>query len=77
MPKDADWEWGGCSDNVNYGFKKSREFMDAPYRKRSDIKTLLKRHNNDAGRFVSFKTQARRPTGESSRVEPSGETGER
>lgn len=28
--------------------------MDAPYRKRSDIKTLVKLHNNDAGRLVSY-----------------------
>jgi hypothetical protein len=27
--------------------------MDAPYRRRSDIKTLVKLHNNDAGRLVS------------------------
>ncbi|XP_014236555.1 protein Wnt-6 [Trichogramma pretiosum] len=52
LPMDGDWEWGGCGDNVNFGFKKSREFMDAPFRKRSDIKTLLKRHNNDAGRLA-------------------------
>lgn len=53
LPTEGDWEWGGCGDNVNFGFKKSREFMDAPYRKRSDIKTLVKLHNNDAGRLVS------------------------
>ena len=54
VPIEGDWEWGGCGDNVNFGFKKSRDFMDAPYRKRSDIKTLVKLHNNDAGRLVSF-----------------------
>lgn len=54
LPTEGDWEWGGCGDNVNFGFKKSREFMDAPYRKRSDIKTLVKLHNNDAGRLVSY-----------------------
>lgn len=52
LPTEGDWEWGGCGDNVNFGFKKSRDFMDAPYRKRSDIKTLVKLHNNDAGRLV-------------------------
>lgn len=54
LPTEGDWEWGGCGDNVNFGFKKSRDFMDAPYRKRSDIKTLVKLHNNDAGRLVSY-----------------------
>lgn len=53
-PMEGDWQWGGCGDNVNFGFRKSRDFMDAPHRKRSDIKTLVKLHNNDAGRLVSF-----------------------
>jgi len=52
LPTEGEWEWGGCGDNVNFGFRKSRDFMDAPYRKRSDIKTLVKLHNNDAGRLV-------------------------
>ncbi|KAK0085520.1 hypothetical protein PV326_005883 [Microctonus aethiopoides] len=49
---EGDWQWGGCGDNVNFGFRKSRDFMDAPHRKRSDIKTLVKLHNNDAGRLA-------------------------
>ncbi|XP_043579993.1 protein Wnt-6-like isoform X6 [Bombus pyrosoma] len=52
LPTEGDWEWGGCGDNVKFGFKKSRDFMDAPYRKRSDIKTLVKLHNNNAGRLA-------------------------
>jgi wingless-type MMTV integration site family protein 6 len=51
---DGDWVWGGCGDNVNFGYRKSKDFMDAPYRRRSDIKTLVKLHNNDAGRLVSL-----------------------
>lgn len=54
----GDWEWGGCGDNVNFGLRKSKEFLDAIYKRRSDIKTLVKLHNNDAGRLVS-KLQAR------------------
>jgi wingless-type MMTV integration site family protein 6 len=50
---DGDWVWGGCGDNVNFGYRKSKDFMDAPYRRRSDIKTLVKLHNNNAGRLVS------------------------
>lgn len=53
---DGDWEWGGCGDNVNFGYRKSKDFMDSRYRKRSDFKTLVKIHNNDAGRLVSFKS---------------------
>lgn len=47
------WEWSGCDDNVNFGNRKSKDFLDARYRRRSDIKTLVKIHNNDAGRMVS------------------------
>ncbi|XP_046441680.1 protein Wnt-6-like [Daphnia pulex] len=49
---DGDWEWGGCADNVQHGYKKSREFMDAKYRKRSDLKTQVMLHNNEAGRLA-------------------------
>ncbi len=54
MSPDGDWEWGGCADNVQHGYKKSREFMDAKYRKRSDLKTQVMLHNNEAGRLVKF-----------------------
>jgi wingless-type MMTV integration site family, member 6 len=47
------WEWSGCDDNVNFGNRKSKDFLDARFRRRSDIKTLVKIHNNDAGRMVS------------------------
>lgn len=47
------WEWSGCDDNVNFGNRKSKDFLDARFRRRSDIKTLVKIHNNDAGRLVS------------------------
>lgn len=51
---EGDWQWGGCGDNVMFGFRKSKEFLDARYRKRSDIRTLVKLHNNNAGRLVSL-----------------------
>lgn len=52
--KEGTWEWGGCDDNVNFGFRKSKDFLDARLRKKSDIRTLVKLHNNNAGRLVSY-----------------------
>ncbi|XP_049856559.1 protein Wnt-1-like [Schistocerca gregaria] len=45
----ADWEWGGCSDNIDYGFKFSREFVDTGERGRS-LREKMNLHNNEAGR---------------------------
>lgn len=53
---EGDWQWGGCGDNVMHGFRKSKEFLDSRYRRRSDIRTLVKLHNNNAGRLVSDKS---------------------
>lgn len=49
---DGEWEWGGCGDNINYGIRKSKDFMDTRYKKMSDMKTLVKLHNYAAGRLV-------------------------
>lgn len=47
------WEWGGCGDDVEFGYEKSKQFMDAKRRRgRSDIRTLINLHNNEAGRLV-------------------------
>lgn len=46
-----DWEWGGCSDNIGYGFKFSREFVDAGERGRN-LREKMNLHNNEAGRAV-------------------------
>ncbi|XP_077298468.1 protein Wnt-6-like [Arctopsyche grandis] len=48
----GDWQWGGCGDNIRYGYRKSRDFMDARYKRRSDIKILIKLHNHNAGRLA-------------------------
>jgi wingless-type MMTV integration site family protein 6 len=50
------WEWSGCDDNVNFGNRKSKDFLDSRYRRRSDIKTLIKIHNNNAGRMAVKKS---------------------
>ncbi|KAI5704841.1 hypothetical protein M8J76_005588 [Diaphorina citri] len=44
-----DWEWGGCSDNIGFGFKFSREFVDTGERGRS-LREKMNLHNNEAGR---------------------------
>lgn len=47
-----DWEWGGCSDNIDFGFRFGREFVDAGERGRS-LREKMNLHNNEAGRIVS------------------------
>uniref|UniRef100_UPI00358DDBC3 protein Wnt-6 isoform X1 n=2 Tax=Myxine glutinosa TaxID=7769 RepID=UPI00358DDBC3 len=47
------WEWGGCGDDVQFGYAKSRQFMDAHWKKGgSDIRTQINLHNNEAGRLA-------------------------
>lgn len=48
-----DWEWGGCSDNIGFGFKFSREFVDTGERGRN-LREKMNLHNNEAGRAVSY-----------------------
>lgn len=50
-----DWEWGGCSDNIGFGFKFSREFVDTGERGRT-LREKMNLHNNEAGRIVSIRT---------------------
>lgn len=54
VPSEGEWEWGGCGDNINFGVRKSKDFMDRRYKRRSDMKTLVKLHNYAAGRLVSL-----------------------
>ena len=50
-PTGDDWEWGGCSDNADFGYRFSRKFVDAE-EKGQDLKCLVNLHNNQAGRMV-------------------------
>lgn len=61
-PKDLprDWLWGGCGDNVEYGYRFAKEFVDAREREKNFVKgseeqgrALMNLQNNEAGRRVS------------------------
>lgn len=47
-----DFEWGGCSDNIGFGFAVSREFVDTGERGKT-LREKMNLHNNEAGRWVS------------------------
>ncbi|KAL2093947.1 hypothetical protein ACEWY4_011259 [Coilia grayii] len=44
------FDWGGCSDNVDYAIKFSQAFIDAKEKKEKDARALMNLHNNRAGR---------------------------
>ncbi|XP_060676907.1 protein Wnt-6-like [Hemiscyllium ocellatum] len=47
------WEWGGCGDDVEFSYAKSKQFMDAEKKQgQNDIKSLINLHNNEAGRLM-------------------------
>ena len=55
------WQWGGCSDNVNYGVWFAETFVDATDEavraassvgEKSYIRALVNLHNNEVGRKV-------------------------
>ncbi|ESO91227.1 hypothetical protein LOTGIDRAFT_105620, partial [Lottia gigantea] len=54
--KGEGFQWGGCSDNVDYGLKFSRGFVDAPeivrHEDSRDIRNLMNLHNNEVGRQI-------------------------
>ncbi|XP_060517202.1 protein Wnt-6 [Cylas formicarius] len=52
LTPEQDWEWDGCVENIEFGIKKSKDFLDTRYKKRSDMKTLVKLHNYVAGRHA-------------------------
>jgi hypothetical protein len=50
---EQEFEWGGCSHNVRYGEKFTKEFVDGHEMKLSAA-GLMNLWNNQAGRKVSF-----------------------
>lgn len=49
----GEFDWGGCSDNINYGIKFAKAFIDAKERTVKDARALVNLHNNRCGRMVS------------------------
>ncbi|XP_015794709.1 protein Wnt-5b [Tetranychus urticae] len=52
-----DWLWGGCGDNIDYGYKFSETFIDLKEKEKSSLKSLkdkgrrlMNLHNNEVGR---------------------------
>ncbi|PIK51024.1 Wnt8 [Apostichopus japonicus] len=53
------WMWGGCSDNIKFGEKISKQFMDT-VEVDSDANSLMNLHNNEAGRKAVRSTLEKR-----------------
>ena len=53
----SNFQWSGCSDNVDFGITFSRTFVDARDRRKSrknprKAQPLMNLHNNEVGRKV-------------------------
>lgn len=58
VPGVKEWDWGGCSDNIDFGYKFARLFIDTGERGRS-LREKMNLHNNEAGRMVSDERSCR------------------
>ena len=48
----SNWKWGGCGDNIKFGKKAAKRFMDK-LENGNDARTAFNLHNNEVGRRVS------------------------
>ncbi|XP_067935055.1 protein Wnt-6-like isoform X2 [Watersipora subatra] len=51
VSEDEMWSWGGCSDDIIFGYNKSKQFTKTKHIS-TDIKGLIRNHNNEAGRLA-------------------------
>ncbi|KAI0236165.1 Protein Wnt-5b [Lamellibrachia satsuma] len=56
-----DWIWGGCGDNIEYGYRFAQGFVDIREREKNHprrspglARTLMNLHNNEAGRRALY-----------------------
>ena len=54
------WQWGGCSDDIKFGEKETRRFIDK-LEKGNDARTAFNLHNNEVGREVKLIFDSRIP----------------
>uniref|UniRef100_A0A8C9DJL6 Protein Wnt n=1 Tax=Prolemur simus TaxID=1328070 RepID=A0A8C9DJL6_PROSS len=45
----GDFDWGGCSDNIHYGVRFAKAFVDAKEKRLKDARALMNLHNNQMG----------------------------
>jgi len=55
-----EWRWGGCGDNLQYGYKFAADFVDSREKekftdRKASAKALVNLHNNEAGRRAVLK----------------------
>ncbi|NWJ11835.1 WNT2B protein, partial [Crypturellus undulatus] len=48
----GEFDWGGCSDNINYGIRFAKAFVDAKEKRVKDARALMNLHNNRCGRMA-------------------------
>ncbi|KAJ3602410.1 hypothetical protein NHX12_030165 [Muraenolepis orangiensis] len=48
----GDFDWGGCSDDIHYGIKFAKDFVDAREKMVKDARALMNLHNNRCGRMA-------------------------
>ena len=46
------WQWGGCSDDIKFGEKETKRFIDK-LEKGNDARVAFNLHNNEVGREVN------------------------
>lgn len=47
------FDWGGCSDDIKFGIKFAKDFVDAQELMTRDARAMMNLHNNRCGRMVS------------------------